>query len=310
MRAYAFSEFNGIGSVVDRPIPDAGEGQILVRVRAASANAVDLSVISGAMSAFLEHRLPLIPGQDYAGTVEAVGPGGGNLKVGDEVFGAVGKAFFGEGSWAEYVVANVALAKSRPANVTPLQAAALPIAGGAAIALVEAVGVKAGDVVAIVGAAGGVGSIAVALAHAAGARVVAVTRPQNADYVRSLGANEVVEAGRETVAHLRQQFPGGVDSLIDTYHDAQGLLELAGAIRNGGRAASPTARGAEEAFEGRPIEVSVVSAVLHRVDELIGLIEAGQLPLEIHTLPLADAGQALEAIASGTSRGKLVIIPT
>ena len=110
MRAFAVPEFNGTGSVTEVPIPQPGEGQILVRVRAAGVNPMDPIAVSGAMKEMLPHRLPLVPGFDYAGDIESVGPGVETLRVGDEVFGPVGKMVFGEESWAEYVTASAALA--------------------------------------------------------------------------------------------------------------------------------------------------------------------------------------------------------
>jgi NADPH:quinone reductase-like Zn-dependent oxidoreductase len=97
MRAFMVEQFGDAGSVGERPKPDAGDGQLLVRVRAAGVNAFDPVVRAGFLKDFMEHRFPLTPGLDYAGTVEALGPGVAGFAVGDEVFGAVGKPYQGEG---------------------------------------------------------------------------------------------------------------------------------------------------------------------------------------------------------------------
>ena len=91
MRAFIVNQFGEAGSVGERPKPEAGDGQLLVRVRAAGVNAFDPVVRAGFLKDFMEHRFPLTPGLDYAGTVEALGPGVSGFAVGDEVFGAVGK---------------------------------------------------------------------------------------------------------------------------------------------------------------------------------------------------------------------------
>ena len=309
MRAYALPDFDSIGSVVQLPEPTAGDGEILVRVRAASANPVDVAIRAGVLASFLEHRKPLVLGQDYAGTVEAVGPGVAHVKVGDEVFGPVSKPYYGGGSWAELATVNGSLARKRPSHLSPTLAAALPTVGGEAIALVDAAGVKSETIVAIVGAAGGVGSVAVALARNAGALVIAVTRPGNADYVRSLGADEVIESGPTAPTELRERFPAGLDAIIDNYHDVDGLLELAGTVRPGGRIVSPKARSAETAFQGRQVDVAVVNAALDRIDELVDLALEGLLSIDIRLLALADAGESLDALQSASVRGKVVIEP-
>jgi NADPH2:quinone reductase len=119
MRAFIVPQFGDVGAVGERAKPEAGEGQLLVRVRAAGVNAMDPIIRAGFAKDFMEHRLPLTLGLDYAGTVEAVGPGVEGFAPGDEVFGAVGKPFFGEGTFAEYVTVSAALAARRPQNLSP-----------------------------------------------------------------------------------------------------------------------------------------------------------------------------------------------
>jgi len=101
MRAFIVPEFGDAGSVGERPKPEPEAGQLLVRVKAAGVNAMDPIYRAGYAQTFMEHRLPLIPGVDYAGTVESVGPGVEGFSTGDEVFGVVGKSYAGEGSFAE-----------------------------------------------------------------------------------------------------------------------------------------------------------------------------------------------------------------
>jgi NADPH:quinone reductase len=309
MRSYAVTEFGTPGTIIDRPVPQPDEGQILVRVQAAGVNAMDPILTSGVARGFMEHRLPLTPGIDYAGVVEAVGPGVEGVAVGDAVFGAVGKAYFGDGSWAEYVTAASGLAAPLPAGLDPTRAAALPTAGGTALALLDAVDLKPGDTVAIVGSAGGVGSFAVQLAARAGLRVVAVTKAANADYVRGLGAADVIDyTAGDVTEQLRARYPAGVDGLIDNHSQVDGLLALAPAVRPGGRIASPIAQGAAEAFADQPVSALVVQAATDRAGELGALAANGDLQVPVQTMPLEDATQALDNQTGGRVRGKQVLV--
>jgi NADPH:quinone reductase-like Zn-dependent oxidoreductase len=307
VRAFAIPDFNGSGSVVERPKPVPGEGQILVRVHAAGVNPMDPVLVAGYMRQMVEHRLPLIPGFDYAGVIEGVGPGVDDDRVGQEVFGAVGTPVFGEGSWAEYVVASAALAQLRPPGVTAEQAAAMPLAGGEAIALLDAIDAKEGDTLLVVGAAGGVGTFVVQLAVRMGVTVLAATRGGTAEFVRGLGAAEVFESGEGLVNTVRSRYPDGVSAVIDTFHDAEGLRAIAPVVRSGGWIVSPKAQGAESVLGEFPISFALVSASLSRVGELAEKAVNGEIRVPVEVVPLDDAGRALQAIGSAGVRGKLVI---
>lgn len=307
MRAFAVPEFNGTGAVTELPVPEPGEGQILVRVRAAGVNPIDPGVVSGVMREMLPHRLPLVPGFDYAGVVERVGAGANGFKVGDEVFGPVGKMVFGEGTWAEFVTVSAALANRIPDGLSAVDAAALPTAGGVAMALVDAVDAAVGKTILIVGAAGGAGTFAVQLAARRGARVIAATRPGNANYLRGLGVADIVDTEGDLAAQVRQRYPDGVDAIIDTYHDVDGLRTLVPLVRLGGWIASPKARGAEDAFADEPVSVAVVSSNFGRVAELGELVARGAVKVAVETMRLEEANRALQAIASAGVQGKLVI---
>jgi NADPH:quinone reductase-like Zn-dependent oxidoreductase len=307
MRAFTVPEFNAQGSITERPQPEPGPGQILVRVRAAGVNPMDQVVVGGWMAGMVEHRTPIVPGFDYAGEIEALGEGVTGLAVGDRVFGGVGKMVFGEGSWAEYVTAGAAIAHRMPDGISFEQAAAIPLAGGTAIALLDAADVSTGDTVLVVGAAGGVGSYVVQLAAMVGTHVIAATRAASMDYVRGLGAHEVVDSEGDLIGALRDLAPDGVDALIDTYHDAPSLAALAPIVRRNGWIVSPRAQGIDEALTGLPIQGALVSAALGRVGEIAAFVARGQVQVPIESVPLEDADRALAAIGSGAVRGKQVL---
>jgi NADPH:quinone reductase len=308
MRAFMVNTFGEVGQLGERSKPEPAEGELLVRVRAAGVNAMDPIIRAGFAKDFMEHRLPITPGLDYAGSVEALGPGVDGFAIGDEVFGAVGKPYFGEGSFAEYVTVNAALAAKRPATLTPEVAAALPTAAGTALAAVDSLDAKQGDMIAVVGAAGGVGGFVVQLAALRGIKVIAVTRPEHAAYVRGLGASDVVDYTKAGLtAQLQAKAPEGLAGIVDVFHDAQQLLALAPAVRSGGRIATPAAMGAAEAFAGQPVTAHNVRAATDRVGELADLAADGSLKVEVEVLPLEQAADAIHRQSTRGNRGKLVL---
>lgn len=240
MRAFAVRQFGQAGSVEELPTPETQEGEVLVRVRAAGVNAMDPILTAGLYKEMMEHRLPLIPGLDFSGTVEAVGSGVESLSFGDDVFGRSTKPYFGEGTFAEFAAVPSGGVARKPASLSHTAAAALPLAGSAAIALVDAVDLRSGTTVVIVGAAGGVGSYATQLAARTGARVIAVTRSDHADHVRNLGAADVIDyAAGDVAEQIRALAPDGVDAIIDLHSDRAALLGLAATAKRGGRIVSP-----------------------------------------------------------------------
>ena len=270
MRAFAFDAFGEPGSERDLPTPEPDEGQVRVRVAAASINPVDNAVVKGFMKDYMEHRFPLVPCSDLAGTVDAVGAGAEGFSVGDAVFGLVGKMVMGEGTLAEVATAAAGTIARRPASLGEVEAAALPLAGVSALMSVDAADPQPGDVVVVVGASGGIGSYAVQLAAARGAHVVAVTSPGRAEYVRSLGAEEVLDrTARDVSEALRSEHPGGVAAIVDTASDAPALARLSEAVRQGGTVTSMRGSSANTTVPSgtahtSPVKVSVRRASIDR----------------------------------------------
>jgi NADPH:quinone reductase-like Zn-dependent oxidoreductase len=308
VRAFVITEFGDPGQLSERDTPVPSEGQILVRVKAAGVNAMDPVFRAGYFKEYLEHRFPLTPGLDYAGTVEAVGSGVTAWAPGDEVFGAVAKPYAGEGSFAEFVVVTAGVASRRPAALSPERAAAIPTAGGTALATVEALRARAGDRIAIIGAAGGVGGFAVRLARRAGLSVIAVTRGEHAEYVEGLGATEIVDyTSGNVIGQLRELAPDGLAGVIDLFHDAAGAAPHAAVVRPGGRVVSPIAMGIDQLLADGPVTGLTVAAAVERAGELGQLAAAGELDIDVEALPLERAAEAVDRQASRGVRGKLVL---
>jgi NADPH:quinone reductase-like Zn-dependent oxidoreductase len=308
MRAFIVPEFGQSGSIDQQPVPQPAEGQVLVRVRAAGVNAADVMVRAGYLKDYMEHRFPLIPGRDFAGTIEAVGPGVTEFAPGDEVFGTTDKPYQGEGSFAEYATAFAQNIARRPEGLSVEQAAALPVAGGTALAALDALGANEGDTIAVVGAAGGVGSFVTGLAAARGLKVVAVTKAANAEYVRGLGATDVVDyTAGDVVSQLQEKHPEGLAGVIDLFNDAQGAAALAAIVRPGGRVVSTIAMGIDQVLADQPVTGQLVQAAVDRAAELAEMAAAGRIRAEVEVVPLERAADALDRQMGKQVRGKQVL---
>ncbi len=312
MRAFALEELGARGSVVEVPVPEPAEGQVRIRVAAAGLNPFDTAVIQGYLKDQMEHRFPLIPGMDAAGTVDALGEGVVELAIGDEVFGSVGKRHLGEGTTAGSATMSTPTIARKPAGIADTDAAAIPVAGVTALTMVETASVSDGDVVVAIGATGGVGSYLVQLAAKRGARVLAIASAANADYARTLGAAEAIdyEAG-DVVEAVRSLASEGIDVIAEMHggDDTARLMEL---VRSGGRVVSAVGGADEEALKARGIEAANIRGMVSTasLETLAGMLERGELVSpEIGTFPLAEAAEAFEQVATGHTRGKIVVVP-
>jgi NADPH:quinone reductase-like Zn-dependent oxidoreductase len=300
---------------VDRPVP--GDGEVVLRVRAASANPADWHLVRG--EPFLIRliaglRRPRDPGVggDVAGTVEAVGPGVDALAAGDEVFGVA------IGSFAELARAKAERLAPKPAGLSFEQAAALPIAGCTALQALRDHGeLKSGQQVLIVGAAGGVGSLAVQIAKAEGATVTGVCSTANRDFVRSLGAERVVDYTHEDVTAQPERYDLVVQLAGTTPLKAlRGLVAPGGRIvvagggtgRDGGGVLGPLTRMARAKVTRERVRTFIAKIRRDDLATLAALVVSGAVtPPVTRTYELADAAEALTHIEAGHTRGKLVI---
>jgi NADPH:quinone reductase-like Zn-dependent oxidoreductase len=313
MRAFAIDEFGATGSIHDLPDPEPGEGQVRVRIEAASVNPADLGMLSGAYKDFMEHHFPLVPGLDLAGVVDAVGAGVAGLTVGDPVFGVHGKRSVGQGTLAELAIAAEGTLAKRPAAIDAPFGTALSLAGVSALEMLDAAAPGDGDVVLVVGATGGIGSIALQLLAAAGATSIAVTRTVNHGYARDLGATETIDYETEdVVATVRSAHPDGVTALFHLAGDKDEIAPLIELVRPSGHVVSMLGGADVEVLAAREITgVNIgTQATTAKLDRLAADVAAGRMRRpEITTFALAESGQALAEIARRHVRGKLVITP-
>jgi NADPH:quinone reductase-like Zn-dependent oxidoreductase len=303
MRAVAINDYGARPAVVDLPVPEPGPGEVLVRVRASSVNGFDVAVAAGAYRGKLEHKFPVVLGKDFAGTVEGVGEGVSRFHLGEAVFGVVVKQGLGGGSFAEYLCVGEYPATALVPDGLDLEGAgALGLAGATAVAAVEVVAVQAGEVVLISGATGGVGAFAVQLATALGAHVIATATPgAGSQFVRSLGAEHVVDHTSDLSAQVRALAPGGVSAVL---HFAGDGTQLYGLLAPEGRLASTLGVGSDQHPAANAIMTNPDAATLeYLADEVV----AGRLQVPIdHNYQLGEVPEALSEFALGTL-GKLAV---
>jgi NADPH:quinone reductase-like Zn-dependent oxidoreductase len=292
---------------VDRPSPIPTE--VLVRVRAAGLNPVDLKTRAGKGMAGVIGEPPFVLGWDVSGVVEEVGFGVTTLRPGAEVFGM---PWFPRpaSAFAEYVTAPSRHFAPKPAALTHTEAAALPLAGLTAWqVLVDTARLTAGQRVLIHAAAGGVGHLAVQIAKARGAYVIGTAREDNHDFLRSLGADETVDYTAVPFEEAVRE----VDVVMDNIGDPDHLRRSLRTLRPGGLlVAVPSGSDpaiAEEAREqGLRMTGFLVEPDQAGLRELAALVESGRLRPEVASvLPLADAAKAHELVATGRTRGKVVL---
>lgn len=309
MKAAVLGDYDSLDGLVidDRPVPTPGDDQILVKVAAASVNPVDWKVRDGMLRAGMKLALPLILGGDIAGVVTDRGRTAQDFEIGQAVHAMTDTSFrYAHGAFAQYVAVRSAQAAHKPATLDMAEAAAVPLAALTAWqALFDEGGLRAGQRVLIHAAAGGVGGFAVQFARIAGAHVIGTASAANADYVRALGAQEVIDYA----AALFEDRVRDVDLVIDLIGGEVQLRSLrvlrpGGMLVNGwGALAEAEARAA--GVKARKVAVRPDGDQLGQID---AMIDAGQVSVELaHRFPLTEIEQAFALSRRGHGRGKIVL---
>jgi NADPH:quinone reductase-like Zn-dependent oxidoreductase len=304
--------------LADVAMPVVGAADVLVSVRASSANPWDWHYIRGEPVLFRPGlggiRKPKfkVPGGDFAGTVRQAGSGVTAFKPGDDVYG------FGHGAFAEYIAVPCGSLARKPERLTFEQAAAVPLAAVTALQGLRAGGLQAGQAVLIAGASGGVGTFAVQIARHLGARVTGVCSTRHVDLVRRLGAEQVID-------YTTQDFTTGagrydlVFQLGGTYSPAavRKVLTPRGTLiqssGDGGRwlgpAASMIKAVALSPLVGQTLKSFMAKVTTPALDEVGDLIESGAITSVIdRTCPLTEAAAAVRLVEEGSPAGKVIVM--
>ncbi len=305
MRAAVYDEYGDadVITVREHDDPPVGPDAVLVRVKATSVNPVDWKIRLGYLQGAYPHHLPIIPGWDVSGVVEAVGPAVvTGLQVGDEVWGYMRRDDVQWGTSAELVPAPERTVARKPTSLSFEEAAAVPLAGLTAYqSLVEALGVGAGERVLVHAAAGGVGQFAVQIAASRGCEVVATASPDNHEFLRDLGASEVIDYHHGPVS---EQLSAPVDAVLDLIGD-EALDDAPRQVKDRSRIVSVIDAQKVLALGGRYV---FVRPERDHLDALAALADAGKLRVDVaKVFPLEHMPDAHRLSESGHTRGKIVV---
>jgi NADPH:quinone reductase-like Zn-dependent oxidoreductase len=283
------------------PDPAVAAGEVLVDVHAASVNGADWKVRAGHYAPITQ--FPYIPGRDFSGVVSAVGAGVTDLAVGEAVFGVC--EVDREAAYAEKIAIRGSIVARKPDALSHVEAASVALIGLTALCSVQdTLALKSGETILIQGGAGGVASFAIQVAKHIGARVITTASAANADYVRSLGADQVVDYNRQDFT----QAVSGCDAVFDTVGGDVAKRSFA-VLKPGGRAAF-IASGNTAPTPPRPDVTSLrpkVGRDRAHLDRIAHLITTGAVRVpEIKVYPLAEAAAAHRVSEGRHLRGKLV----
>ncbi|GAA0594107.1 NADP-dependent oxidoreductase [Actinomadura livida] len=302
MRVAGFDEPGGpeVLRVLDVPTPEPGPGEVRVRVRAAGVQPFDLAVREGWSPPGTPEGFPRVPGNEFAGTVDAAGEGVGTVRPGDEVLG-----FCRLNGYAEYVVVPAEAVAAKPPNMPWEVAGGFPAAVMTPHIALEEMAVGEGDTLLVHAAAGAVGTVAVQLARVAGATVIGTASPGNHEYLRSLGATPVVY-GDGLEERVRALAPDGADAALDGA-GGEALTASLDLVKDRGRIVTLVEHGraAELGVRTTPPEKRSAS----RIAEAARLYGEGRLRIHVRAVfPLERAADAHREVATGHGRGKAVLL--
>ena len=306
MKAMVFEEIGGPLVYKEAPNPVPSSQEILVSIHAASVNPADYKVRSGFYPSSQNLQLPYILGRDFSGVVIELGADVSDFSIGDQVFGVLDAGH--EGTYAEIVSEKAEIIAKKPSFMTHPEASALALTGLTAIvSLEDTANLKAGEKILIQGGAGGVGSYAVQLAKHLEAHVIVTASPNNHEYMKKLGADEVID-------YNSVDFREKVSDCDIVYDTVGGDVHLHSydVLKSGGRMVYVAPQ--PENFQLPRIDVKVLRPKVARtrahLERIIELAESGSVTAPaIEIMPLSAASAAQEKIKSRHVRGKIVLEP-
>lgn len=305
MKAVFIERFGGpeVLQYGDLPDPVAAPGEVVIDIVAASVNGADWKVRAG--NYYGQAKFPLGLGRDFSGIVSAVGSGVDDLKIGDAVFGVCDVGH--EGAYAEKIAVRASIVAKKPPEISHVDAVALALAGLTAICSIEdTLQLKRGETILIQGGAGGVASFAIQLAKHIGAHVITTTSAANRDYVRSLGADEVIDYQAQDFTRV----VSGCDAVFETVGGDVAERSFA-VLKPGGRIAFIAS--GPQAPKPLRSDVATLRPKVDRsrryLERIVELYRAGAVrPPAIKLYRLAEAADAQRVSQARHFRGKLVFL--
>lgn len=308
MKAAQISSYGGNENIriSETAVPELKPHQILVAVHAASINPFDLTIRSGGLAKFLSAPLPLTLGGDFAGVVEKTGDEVSAYSPGDHVYGQAVVANGGTGTIAEFTAANETNISKKPLSLSYEEAAALPLAGASALqAVADHISLSPGQKILIHGGSGGIGSLAIQIAKHYGAYVATTVRGDAAEYVRSLGADYVIDHTAEKFEDTLQDY----DAVFDTAGGDIANRSLS-VLKKGGILVTMIADIDEAAAAAAGVTAirQMTQTTTDILTRLARLADEGHVKPQIdRTFPLADTQQAFQYFEKEHPKGKVII---
>jgi NADPH:quinone reductase-like Zn-dependent oxidoreductase len=314
MKAYYSTAYGGpeVSQYGDFPDPSAGNGQILVEVKAVSINPVDYKVKRGIAKFMSSSKFPRIFGSDFAGIVKSKGNGVTQFNPGDRVYGATPVIWGKPGALAQLLAVDQKFARAIPVQISFEEAASLPIAALTALNGLRRCRVTEGKAVLINGGTGGVGHFAIQIAKAKGAIVTATCSRGNAELARKLGADETIGYSKEELAKNEMKF----DAILDTYGKMD-LEDVCRLLKRGGIYATTQIKPflffsslLVQLVYSKKLTSSNMRSRPEDMDEMEQLfIDKKVLPVIENYFTLDHSAEAFELAEHGKPRGKIIIRP-
>lgn len=291
--------------ITDIEQPTITDDQVLVKVAAASINPFDLTVLSGGAAAMAPLTFPATLGLDIAGVIVEIGANVTGFAIGDRVYGTANAMFGASGAFAEFAAANAGNIGLSPTGISELEAASLPTAGISGLQAVNTLAIQEGQKLFIHGGAGGAGSIAIQVAKARGAYVATTASTENSEFVKSLGADEIIDYKSQDYKEVIKDY----DAAFTTVW-SENISEIFSTLKDGGTAISLVGPFDDAAAAKRNINASAQMTKVNTesLGELRQLVESAAVkPLVDKTFTLDTIHNAYTSLANDSIKGKIAI---
>lgn len=308
MKAAQISQYGGkevVKTVNDAPKPTIKSDQLLIEVQAASVNPFDITVREGRARQMAELKFPATLGGDFAGLVSEIGEDVSGFEIGQPVYGQ-GSPLSGNGVFAEFAPVKASQTAARPTSIDEINSAALPLTSSSAYqALVEHINLQAGQKILIHGGAGGIGTIAIQLAKNIGAYIATTAANEESEYVKELGANEVIDYKSQDFSEIIK----GYDAVYDTV-GGETTSKSYKVLKPGGILVSMVSQPDEELVNKYDINFTAqfTKVTTEKLTKIAELVDDGKIKVHIDKVfPLDQAAEAIEYQKTGHPKGKVVI---
>ena len=310
MKSIQINNYGGsdvIGIKDNVPIPKVSTGKVLVEVKASGVNPVDWKIREGYFQQMVPLQFPATLGTDFSGIIKELGENAStDLNIGDEVYGQGSPLSGGSGTFAEFVLTNNANVGPKPKTLNPIEASCMPLVGVSTWqALIENIGLSKNQKILIHGGAGGIGSVAIQLAKHLGAYVATTVKSEDKEFVRQVGADEIVDYTTQSFEDILQDYDAALDTVGgETYRKSFKILKNNGTIIS--MLEQPDSNLMDQ--YGVKAKFQFTETTNERLTKLAQWIDQNNIKVNVEkTFPLAETAKALDYQRDVHPRGKVVI---